>query len=138
MERLREALWEFIYLGRSTYRRPSAVVIQQQKQSYREALMPEQPHETRKGDSGMEAQRGATARKGNGHGAGRVPCTAQRQGGGGRPTVGMTVGDVHSTLMDVKAQLVGLQFKVDWLIRCVEDKGESGVGLERRGLSVGL
>lgn len=52
--------------------------------------------------------------------------------------VGLAKGNVHSMLLDVKEQPCLLQDKVDFLIRCEEERRVVGVGLEERGFEMGF
>lgn len=80
--------------------------------------------------------------KATGHRASRAPCTTNTtstlwKSGGGRHVVGkgMVVGDVHSTLLELRTQLIKLQEKVEMLLQYEAEKGvlEMGLGLEMRG-----
>lgn len=146
-----EALWQVTNEGRGGSHnrgglplRPLVAMLQPQNHSYREALESVQPHENRDGGSdNVKAQRGASASQGNWHGLGRAPLTAGRftaqwKGGSGRPVVSLAEGGVHSTLLDVKAQLGVLQDIVDYLIWSDEEKRDTDMGLEISGLGIGL
>lgn len=110
---------------------PGTTVAQHQNhpRSYREAL--QQPRRERvRGRASSDllvCPRGAIGMQKSGSAA--ISVYAQSMEEGGRDVVGLIEEKEQRVLYEMKSQLGEMQDKINWLIRCIEEKKGVGVGL---------